>query len=418
MKSESFHRLTKSLIDSGESSSIEEAEATFTQYGIRIRLPKSFFLEPSSQVIALTAINAAARSFLGNVVVESNDGPLTVCGYEGKTLYEFMDWAGVNGKVDPVSSSWPTIAVGNEDSNEGDITAWANGWQFGIGCQARHSEPFVPACIAAGGLAVAEAFSVLRRDNPHAGRRKVIMSLWRPDSDAPSPSDLRVPAQEALWLVGAGHLGQAYVWGLGFMAPGAFPIFLQDVDKVTESTLSTSMVSTRQDIGRHKTRVVGDWLEVRGYNTSIVERRFDEQQRVGADEPSVALFGVDNPATRRVLEGCGFRLVVDAGLGSGYSDFRAIRVRTFPGPSTAATLWSDSYGEANKPLAPAYERLLRDGADPCGVTTLATRAVGAPFVGCVAAGYVLAERIRRQVGGIPLGFVDLNLRNPGLIDVG
>jgi len=36
----------------------------------------------------------------------------------------------------------------------------------------------------------------------------------------------------------------------------------------------------------------------------------------------------------------------------------------------------------------------------------------------LAAGFVLAERVRRQVGGDPLGFLDINLRNPDRIERG
>jgi hypothetical protein len=45
---------------------------------------------------------------------------------------------------------------------------------------------------------------------------------------------------------------------------------------------------------------------------------------------------------------------------------------------------------------------------PAGVT----RAVGAPFVGCVAAAFVVAELMRRHAGGPAYGYVDLNLRDP------
>jgi hypothetical protein len=265
---------------------------------------------------------------------------------------------------------------------------------------------------------VSEAFSVLRRDNPYAGQREITLSLWNPQDavGAPGPSD--VPSQDGLWLIGLGHLGQAYGWTLGFMEPGVAPLMLQDVDTVTESTLSTSMLSTRADVGKRKLRVTARWLEARGFETALVERRFDGAQRVAAGEPTVALFGVDNPAARRVLEGCGFRLVIDAGLGSGYRDFRAIRVRMFPGPATAATLWAAPAETGVASMAPAYRKLIDEGADLCGVTTLAARAVGAPFVGCVAAGYVLAERIRRQIGGQHLGFVDLSLREPRRMEAG
>ena len=176
------------------------------------------------------------------------------------------------------------------------------------------------------------------------------------------------------------------------------------------------MLSTKMEIGYKKTRVVSSWLEARGYSTAIVERRFDDTQRIHPTEPRLALFGVDNAAARRVMECAGFHTVVDSGLGSGFKDFRAIRVRTFPGPSAAATLWAAGDVIPGAVPAPAYQALLASGAEPCGVTTLSTRAVGAPFVGCVAAGYAIAELLRRPLGGDACAVVDLNLRDPGALE--
>ena len=47
---------------------------------------------------------------------------------------------------------------------------------------------------------------------------------------------------------------------------------------------------------------------------------------------------------------------------------------------------------------------------------LAARSVGAPFVGCVAAGYVIAEAVRRQVVGPHYAVLDTNLRDPTAVD--
>lgn len=314
--------------------------------------------------------------------------------------------------------SWPRIVVNDEHVERGDLLAWSAGWDFGIGSPAPATAIFAPACVAAAGLAVSEAFSILRSDNPYAGNRRIHLSLWSPaSSDVICADRMQIQPQEALWLIGAGHLGQAFAWTLGFLPAGPRPVFLQDIDVVGTSTLSTSMVSHPSDRGQRKTRVVARWLEARGYQTAIVERRFNENQRVQPDEPGTALFGVDNAAARRVIESAGFRLAIDAGLGSGFNDFRCLRMRTFPGPSIAAALWASDTDE-HKRLAPGYQRLLDQGAEACGVTLLATRSVGAPFVGCVAAGYVIAERVRRQLSGNALGFLDLQLRDPERMEAG
>jgi hypothetical protein len=419
MNADSFHRLAKALADSGEAKTVEEAQATLANYGVRILLKKSFEGDVAAQIIALTAINCASRSFMGNVHIEAPcDTVLTAPGFVGRSLSDFSGWAGVHPTLDEQARRWPVIEIGarGKPQIEEAICPWSDGWVFGINGQRKPKGALVPpACVAAGGLAVSEAFSVLRRDNPYAGRRELALSLWDPrkmdDAADTGPSvGLEV---SSMWLIGLGHLGQAYAWTIGFMSPAhGATLFLQDVDEVTSSTPSTSVLSTPKLINNRKARVVAAWLEARGYKTALVERRFDEFQRVGASEPRVALFGVDNPAARRVFEGTGFSHVIDAGLGSGYRDFKGIRVRTFPGPSSAADLWAANVEATAIVTAPAYKALLASGADPCGVTTLATRSVGAPFVGCVGAGYVIAALVRRQLGLNPFAVVDLNLRDP------
>jgi hypothetical protein len=423
MNADSFHRLAKVLADSGEAETIEEAQATLANYGVRILLNKWFEEDVAAQIIALTAINCASRSFMGNVKIEAPcDTVLKAPGFVGNRLSEFSAWAGVHPIRDEQAQRWPIIEIsahGKPLIGEA-IRPWSDGWIFGINGQTKPQSALVPpACVASGALAVSEAFSILRRDNPYAGRRALALSLWDPRKsgtvvDAGPLVGLEVPSA---WIIGLGHLGQAYAWILGFMNPAHdATLFLQDVDEITSSTPSTSMISTPNLVKHRKTRVVAAWLEARGYKTALVERRFNQFQRVGASEPRVALFGVDNLASRRVLEGAGFSHVIDAGLGSGYRDFKAIRLRTFPGPSSAAALWaSDEYGP-DIVKAPAYQALLASGADPCGVTTLATRSVGAPFVGCVGAGYVIASLMRRKLGLDPFAVIDLNLRDPASCD--
>lgn len=423
MHADSFHRLMKVLVDGGDAESVEAAAAMFSQYGVRLTLGKDVATSVALQVIALTVINTAARSFQGNVHVEGcSDVILLAPGFEGARLADFCAWAGVKASCTP-APAWPEVLVGAIDrSSEGTVLApWADGWTFGIGPVSRPTgEVFAPACVAAGALAVSEAFSLLRRDNPYAGRRAVTFSLWsmKPDSAQP-PEETSAALNDDLWLVGLGHLGQAYCWTLSLMRHRAgTQLLIQDVDAVTHSTLSTSVLSAPMDIGQQKTRVVADWMERRGFKTRIVERRFDASTRVAPGEPATALFGVDNAAARRACEAAGFSRVLDAGLGAGYRDFRALRVRGFPGASSADKIWAqDPASSAVPAMAQAYEALLAAGTDPCGVTTLATRAVGAPFVGCYASAVLIAELVRRQSGTAGRDVIDISLRSPEAAEV-
>ena len=423
MRADSLHRLMKVLVDGGEAESVEAAAAMFSKYGIRLTLGKDVATSVALQVIALTVINTAARSFQGNVHVEGyRDVILLAPGFEGMRLADFCAWAGVKAAC-TTAPSWPEVLVGEIDRSSRDtvLVPWADGWTIGVGPPPRAAaKVFAPACVAAGALAVSEAFSLLRRDNPCAGRRAVTFSLWsmKPDLAQP-PEGTSAALNDDLWLVGLGHLGQAYCWTLGLMQHRAGTrLLMQDVDAVTESTLSTSVLSAPVDIGREKTRVVADWMEHRGFKTRIVERRFDAATRVAPGEPATALFGVDNAAARRACEAAGFSRVLDAGLGAGYRDFRAMRVRGFPGASSADKIWAhDPASSAAPVVARAYEALLAAGTDPCGVTTLATRAVGAPFVGCYASAVLIAELLRRQSGMAGRDVIDINLRSPESAEV-
>jgi hypothetical protein len=60
----------------------------------------------------------------------------------------------------------------------------------------------------------------------------------------------------------------------------------------------------------------------------------------------------------------------------------------------------------------AYQQLLAAGTvDRCGLTTLAGKAVGAPFVGTVAATLVISELLRLLHGGTIDSLIDLDLRS-------
>lgn len=424
----SFHRLMKLLIDSGECATLEEAVATFAGYGVRLALSDEVASSPAQQIIALTAINTAARSFQGNVHISApHDLLLWVPGFEGVPLSAFAAWAGVNLACQPMPA-WPEIHIGlrRQDDHAAAIKPWVGRWAFGIGDQAAAPAAiggpvatFVPACVAAGALAVSEAFSSLRRDNPYAGRRSMTFSLWSMKADTAQPPEGAVTRLDGgLWLVGLGHLGQAYCWTLGMMGDLVKgPLVLQDIDVVTASTITTSVLSMPADLKRKKARVVAEWMENRSFDTHLVERRFDAATRRAADEPMTALFGVDNPAARRACEGAGFSLVLDAGLGSGYKDFRSLRVRAFPGRSSASKIWAPGEEVADKQLAAAYGAMLAAGKEPCGVTTLATRAVGAPFVGCYAAAILVAELLRRKAGLAGNSVVDVSLRSPQVAEL-
>jgi hypothetical protein len=113
------------------------------------------------------------------------------------------------------------------------------------------------------------------------------------------------------------------------------------------------------------------------------------------------LCGVDNALARTALEKPQFGLVVEAGLGAGPEGFRSLSVHTFPASRSAEEIWSRQVGQVNENVEnmPAYQALKRKGMDTCGLAQLASRTVGVPFVGLIAACLVVSELLRRLNGG-------------------
>lgn len=151
-----------------------------------------------------------------------------------------------------------------------------------------------PVSTIFGSLAVSEVFAHVNGE-PMAGYRAVGLSLWNQApsadwwsaaSDGPEPKAL--PAD--FWLIGLGHLGQAFLWTIGllnFEDPSSARLFLQDDDVVGRSTESTSILTFSEDKERLKTRVCSQWAERCGFSTRLIERRFDRRipaaRRIPAD---------------------------------------------------------------------------------------------------------------------------------------
>ncbi|HWE20134.1 MAG TPA: hypothetical protein VG758_23640 [Hyphomicrobiaceae bacterium] len=421
-----MHRLAKRSMDNGTVASRQEAEGLLRGYRITLSMGPDEAADRHHQAALLTAVELARRVFLGGVTVEGYlDVPLTVPLPSGPTLLEAVVAAG--GTNGAAHAGTPLISIGGSARRKTDrfsIRAVFDGWRGGIvpghaeGPDRGRIGPMALSPMLAAALAINEAFLHVSGESQSAGKRSTGLDLWNlarsadwMSSDESAPALRYLPSN--LWLIGLGHLGQAYLWGLGLL-PYAIDakvgLVLQDVDVITPSTESTSILSDKTMLGHKKTRVTAAWAERRGFDTAITERLFDETCRLHRNEPPIALCGLDNAAGRRALDQVGFEFVVEAGLGRGHQDFRSLLIHTLPGETPASTLWKE--GEANQAAvdAAAYRKMLDEGSlDRCGVTLLAGKAVGAPFVGAVAATLVLGEVLRLLHGGGLHRLVDVNL---------
>ncbi len=421
-----LHRGVKMAMDTGEAASLDEALAIFSRYRLAVAIDAATAASPAGQAALLTIVNCGRRALLGGIAVAGPlDTPLLLdvpgC---GTTLREAITALG--GELVeylPTDRSTLILGVTPENVPEPALSVVFGGWRTGVvptdEQRAFADDPDdILSGIVAGAIGVSEMFQNLR-GNPMAGRRRIGISLWDPaerdwEQAKPGPKDFVAPT--CLWLIGLGHLGQAVLWTLALLPyaqPEEVELTLQDFDTLTKANDSTSVLTTLKLVGEAKTRAMAHWAEARGFRTRMVERRFAGDVSLQFDDPRVALCGVDNPAARAVLEDCGFDLVVEAGLGAGSQEYCAMRIHSFPGEAKARDLWSEEGAEAasNSSEKPAYQQMHEDGLDECGLVTIASRTVGAPFVGTVAAGLVVAEVLRRLNGGSAFDVIDLNLRD-------
>jgi hypothetical protein len=413
-----LHRTAKYFMDNGRAETPEDAVELLRGFGLTVLVGPEILHSSDHQTALLSLVNTARRTFLGGVeVVGLRDAASVSPLMPGCSLVEAV--RGLGGTVASiVRPEWPCAVIGEASPTDGVAATWRLTWErwrggvvpLGRAMPLRESNSMAVAPLLAAAVCAAEVFAYHAGDHPMAGRRSTGMSLWNPgadwlSADPSEPTLAFLPAK--LWMIGLGNLGQAFAWVLAclpFSDRKQIQFMLQDFDCVAASNDSTSLLSFLRDIDRRKARVVADWLEERGFVTFLNERRFGYWTRRGLEEPAVALCGVDNALARAALEKPGFDLVVEAGLGGGPQAFRNFSIHTFPAGRTAEKLWLPHVAQVGESfeVMPAYQALRRKGMDDCGLAQLASRTVGVPFVGLIAACVTISELLRRLHGGVAL----------------
>jgi hypothetical protein len=431
---DSMNRLAKLAMDMGEVQTYAQAIEQLKGYRLAVAVGPELATSPTLQAALLTIVNAGRRCFLGGVwVTGDTDVALKIPWRRCRSVRDAV--IDLQGKfAETIDEEAPLLLLGSSPlsgtANECALQVTFDGWLGGVTPLAdqrrlHEAHEFTPAGVLAGALAISETFQYIRGDHALAGRREVGLSLWQPDPAIDwlraDPGPILNFLPEKLWLIGLGHLGQAYLWTLGFL-PYARPeqvlLVLQDYDSLATANDSTSLLTCSSLIGTRKTRAMAAWCEERGFRSSILERYFADNFRVdGKCEPHTALCGVDNALARLALEDVGFAHIIEAGLGKGPQEYLGLQVHTFPTLRAARTIWSKTVNanSDNETLLanPAYQDLAAKGVDRCGLVELASRSVGAAFVGAVTSTLVIAEVLRVLLGGPRYELIDIDLRAVG-----
>ena len=333
-------RIRAILVNSGRYS-FKEAEQKLENSRLTIRIGDDAAETPAGQAAALTAVITAARCFLGGVsLCGAVDQPLLLpLPLSVNTLGEAAYVLGAVGELKAQASRTIIIGSGEQGDDGWSVRAIWNGWSAGITPAAQHNS-FMGrgdcslAGVAAGALAVGHAF-LAEQGDPRAGRTLQWISLWTPDKREQGwgnsgPDEFYLP--NALWFVGLGNLGQAYLWTLSLLPyadPRSLELFFQDDDLVGEENWGTSILVKRERYGVLKTRIAEEWAEGCKFRARRIDRRLDEHLRRTDYEPSMAMAGLDRMPPRRLLGLPGFDYVIDAGLGATARDYCRFRINVF-----------------------------------------------------------------------------------------
>lgn len=428
-------RTAKILIDAGKAIDPAQARRFLETLVLQVAVGPDLGHDPAAQAALATVVNAGHRAFLGGVHVRLDADPVMTTGWTANSSASQTVTRYGGQIVGELAPHRPTLALGHPAAPVGQPVlhlTW-RGWAGGVvqcGESGLHGDGTAQAGIMAAGLGVSETFQQ-QLGAVVPGRRDVGLSLWRPDLDWSADEAIGPPLQylpASLWLLGLGHLGQAYAWTLGMLpyaAPEDVQLALMDFDVIVSGNIATQLLVEANHANRRKTRIVAAALESCGFGTRLIERVYDEHFHPSAhasparNEPTVALAGFDDVTPRRLLGQAGFDHIVDAGLGAGPVEYLDMVIHTFPAPEDPRSAFIQQPPPA-RPLPKPYEaeitRQAKAGLDQsaarCGMLDMAGVTVGAAFVGTFASSIVIADILRVLHGGNNYSVVSVDMRNP------
>ena len=248
-------------------------------------------------------------------------------------------------------------------------------------------------------------------------------------SGDPVEGPLRFDVPDKLWLLGLGHLGQAYVWNLCFLpGTGEALAVLQDDQSIGEENEATSLLvlPNGRQIEQRKTRLAAPWLEACGWRTELIERRHCGDIVLTEADPPYLLSGLDRLKPRLILARHGFPYMLDAGIGHGAGDFEGIQLRTVAKGQALEGIWrTQNRGRSRNAKRRQKSSSTRRGLSgtgtevgQCGTVGFAEASVAVPFVGAAAGALTIAQRDPTRVARSPSRyFCRWSLGAPEMSDV-
>jgi hypothetical protein len=390
-------RVSKILVDTDDIG-FPDAEARLKALTLEIAIgPQA--TTPAAHAAILTAVSVGSRTFAGGVKVTGFiDLSLNSClPLAAKTIGEAAQLVGAK-TFDGPPRQRIEFGADAEGAAVGAIFPWWKGWRAGIGARPRASSDAGKnplAGIAAGAMAVGAAFDAERglKVTPESE-----INLWPVGETEEPPDFAEVFLPGALWMIGLGNLGQAYVWALAALPyedPQKLELVLQDRDRISEDNWGTSVLVHEEVFGQLKTKVAEAFATARGFSVRRVDRRLLQNDRLEDDDPRIALSGVDRVEARKWMARTGFDCIVDAGLGRTADQADRFRVTVFDehGPIDRHFAKQEDNPNDEKILERDSYKALEADIGRCGASEIGGASTAIPYVSALAAAIAVARLI-------------------------
>lgn len=404
---------------------VNEAISQMNESSIWLIADESIINSYSKQLAFLTAVNIAHRVFLGGVYCLLPINTPNLLKIRSLYLNDLVSKSGgLTAKGKPKRQEIK-ILFGIECYDDQCIESVFSGWRGGANFNNQDRIVFSDTDsnislgpIASASISCYHAFCKVYQINNDGIDLNVGISLWNLNSgkewykdENDGPDTLNLPRN--IWILGLGHLGQAYLWTLGLMPfnePKEILFLLQDADIVGPENIGSQVLCSEENTEKPKTRACMIFLENLNFKTQIIEKPFvagDSEQEWAKAFPFI-LNGVDNIKTRKSINKASFKLFLDGATNGKFDLFDSFTMKNISAiEKDSDLLWpqeSENDVIFHKNLYQKYEK-----THQCGQLT--NIGISTPFVGLFSSTIVVSELLRSLNQGKRYSIVSLQLKD-------
>ncbi|MCA0364682.1 MAG: ThiF family adenylyltransferase [Bacteroidetes bacterium] len=358
----------------------------------------------SLQVAFVTCYNISNRIFKGGVKCILPENTPNLLKLKGETFNDVLNSLfEINENVN-VSDSTPRLLFGKTPQSENEVEIICSGWQGGLNFfkSEHYTLDNAPTSIPLGALLASSyglfwAFDFTFEITNNLQNESFGYSLWDNSLDynwnesiGEGPNKVKFPPK--IWLVGLGHLGQAYLWTL-LHFKNDFEVLLQDFDKLGAENLGSQIISFEKQIGKHKTRICADFLDNAGISNKIIEKRFisSDQKDDSLMDYQVLLTGLDSASTRSIIEPSRFKICLDGATNGKLENFDSF---TFRDLNLLKKKPNEIWNAVEEKTEVLHENLYNLVSEKGGCGVLTNFGISTPFVGLFGACILISELLK------------------------